>query len=150
RYGNQRVQTAVVTEMNRLHTQKDVLALMDQFHESYGARFGHGSQSPETGVRINTIRVCAYVEQPKVGFAKLRVADKPLAPPAPVGQRDCHYVGEAKAVPTPIYDDKALAEGTRIAGPAIVTTRATTYLVEPGWTYHAAAQGGVWFIKEQS
>ncbi|NKF21856.1 hydantoinase/oxoprolinase family protein [Solimonas marina] len=148
RYGNQRVQTAVVTELNRLHTQKDVLKLMDQFHESYGARFGAGSQSPETGVRINTIRVCAFVEQPKVAFAKLRLGDKTVAPPSPVVQRDCHFVGHDQPLPTPVYDDQALAEGTRIEGPAIVTTRATTYLVEPGWTYRAAAQGGVWFVKE--
>ncbi|HEY0913662.1 MAG TPA: hydantoinase/oxoprolinase family protein [Solimonas sp.] len=148
RYGNQRVQTAVVTEMNRLTSQREVLALMDQFHKSYGARFGEGSQSPETGVRINTIRVCSFVEQPKVAFAKLKLSDKKLAPPEPVSQRSCHYVGQDKALDTPIYDDKALAEGTRIPGPAIVTTRATTYLVEPGWTFHAAAQGGVWFIKE--
>jgi len=148
RYGNQRVQTAVVTEMGRLHSQREVLALMDQFHKSYGARFGEGSQSPETGVRINTIRVCSYVEQPKVAFAKLKLSGKSIAPPEPVSKRPCHYVGQDKAIDTPIYDDKALAEGTRIAGPAIVTTRATTYLVEPGWTFHAAAQGGVWFIKE--
>jgi len=148
RYGNQRVQTAVVTDMNRLRSQKDVLALMDQFHKSYGARFGEGSQSPETGVRINTIRVCSFVEQPKVAFAKLKLSGKVLAPPEPVSRRDCHYVGHGKPVPTPVYDDKALAEGTRIEGPAIVTTRATTYLVEPGWVFHAAAQGGVWFIKQ--
>jgi N-methylhydantoinase A len=147
RYGNQRVQTAVVTEMNRLHSQREVLALMDQFHESYGARFGHGSQSPETGVRINTIRVCSFVDQPKVAFAKLKLSGKALAPPVPVSTRPCHFVGHAKPMDAPVYDDKALAEGTRIAGPAIVTTRATTYLVEPGWTYHAAAQGGVWFLK---
>lgn len=148
RYGNQRVQTAVVTEMSRLKSQKDVLSLMDQFHKSYGARFGEGSQSPETGVRINTVRVCSFVEQPKVAFAKLKVSEKSIAAPAPVGQRECHFVGHAKAVNTPVYDDKALVEGTEIAGPAIVTTRATTYLVEPGWTYHAAAQGGVWFIRK--
>jgi len=148
RYGNQRVQTAVVTELSRLSNQRDVLALMDQFHKSYGARFGEGSQSPETGVRINTIRVCSYVEQPKVAFAKLKLSGKSIAPPEPVAQRDCHYVGKDKAISTPIYDEKALAEGTKIAGPAIVTTRATTYLVEPGWTYHAAAQGGVWFLKD--
>ncbi|MES2681988.1 MAG: hydantoinase/oxoprolinase family protein [Pseudomonadota bacterium] len=148
RYGNQRVQTAVVTELNRLNVQKDVLTLMDQFHHSYGARFGEGSQSPETGVRINTVRVCSYVEQPKVKFAKLTLGSKTLPPPASVGSRDCHFVGHAKPLATPLYDEAALAEGTAITGPAIVTTRATTYLVEPGWTYHAAAQGGVWFIKQ--
>ena len=147
RYGNQRVQTAVVTELNRLKSQSDVLALMDQFHKSYGARFGEGSQSPETGVRINTLRVCSFVEQPKVTFAKLKELGTPKAPPAPVAHRECHFVGHDKPFNTPIYNDGALAQDTRIEGPAIVTTRATTYLIEPGWAYHSAAQGGVWFIK---
>ena len=71
RYGNQRVQTAVVSTLPRLKSQHDVLALMDQFYHSYGERFGEGSQSPEAGIRINTIRVCSYVEQPTVKFSKL-------------------------------------------------------------------------------
>jgi N-methylhydantoinase A len=147
RYGNQRVQTAVVSDLDRLKSQRDVLVLMDKFHKSYGARFGEGSQSPETGVRINTIRVCAFVEQPTVQFAKLKVNGKSRPPPPPVSKRDCHFVGHDRALETKIYDEAALAEGTRLDGPAIVVTRATTYLVEPGWSYHAAAQGAVWFIK---
>lgn len=148
RYGNQRVQTAVVSDRSRLRSQGDVLALIDQFHHRYGERFGEGSQSPEAGVRINTIRVCSYVEQPKVRFEPLQVASNPLPPPAPRGHRDCHFVGRDGALRTPCYGDEALAEGTRIEGPAIVTTRATTYLVEPGWAFHAAAQCGVWFIRD--
>lgn len=148
RYGNQRVQTAVVSDRSRLHSQGEVLALIDQFHRRYGERFGEGSQSPEAGVRINTIRVCSYVEQPKVQFEPLQVASNPLPPPAPRGHRDCHFVGHDGPLRTPCYGDEALAEGTRIEGPAIVTTRATTYLVEPGWAFHAAAQCGVWFIRD--
>ncbi|MFT4020436.1 MAG: hydantoinase/oxoprolinase family protein [Acinetobacter sp.] len=147
RYGDQRVQTAVVTDLSRLHTQSDVLALMQQFHKSYGARFGEGSQSPETGVRINTIRVCSYVDQPKVSFAKLKLSEKVLAPPAPVGQRVCHFVGYDAGFDTLIYDEQALVEGICIEGPALVTTRSTTYLVEPDWIFQAAAQRSVWFIK---
>jgi N-methylhydantoinase A len=64
-----------------------------------------------------------------------------------VSTRECHFVGHEKAFATPVYGEAALAEGTEIAGPAIVTTRATTYLVEPGWNFHAAAQGAVWFIQ---
>jgi len=75
------------------------------------------------------------------------VTDTAAPPPAAIGQRMCHFVGHDQAVSTTIYGDDALVEGTAICGPAIVTTRATTYLVEPGWTYHAAAQGGVWFIR---
>jgi N-methylhydantoinase A len=147
RYGNQRVQTAVVTTRSRLSSQRDVLQLMDLFHERYGERFGAGSQSPETGVRINTLRVCAYVEQPTVKFAKLAITGEALPAPPPVAHRSCHFVGLAEPIDTPVYDERARAEGTQIAGPAIITTRATTYLVEPGWTYRAVAQGGAWFLR---
>ena len=150
RYGNQRVQTAVVTHLSRMKGQRDVLELMDQFHERYGERFGKGSQSPETGVRINTIRVCAYVDQARVKFARLAITGDAKAPPPPVGSRPCHFVGHDGAIDTPVYDDRARAEGTQIDGPAIVITRVTTYLVEPGWTFRAVAQGGAWFIRNTS
>jgi N-methylhydantoinase A len=148
RYGNQRVQTAVVTELSRLRNQRDVLMLMDQFYQRYGERFGEGSQSPEAGIRINTLRVCSYVEQPTVQFESLQLNGHPIEAPRPVGERPCYFVGHGEAVATCLYDELALAVGTTIDGPAIVTTRATTYLIEPGWTFHAAAQKAVWFVRQ--
>jgi N-methylhydantoinase A len=147
RYGNQRVQTAVVTDLNRIHNQRDVLRLIDQFHSRYGERYGAGSQSPETGIRINTIRVCSFVEQPHMAFSGIQDDGRKGQAAKPVGSRQCLFVGHDKPVDTPLYDESALAEGTRIEGPALVTTRATTYLVEPGWRYYAAAQGAVWFTR---
>jgi len=148
RYGNQRVQTAVVTGLSRLQSQRDVLLLMDQFYQRYGERFGAGSQSPEAGVRINTLRVCAYVEQPTVEFANLQLNGHSIRPPPPVAHRECHFVGHPGPIATPVYGEAAREQGTAIHGPAIVTTRATTYLVEPGWTFRAAAQGAVWFVRQ--
>jgi N-methylhydantoinase A len=147
RYGNQRVQTAVVTELSRLHGQRDVLKLIDQFHSRYGERYGEGSQSPEAGIRINTLRVCSYVLQSTVDFAGIKIDDSKSLSAEPVGTRQCHFPGHDKALETRLYDSSALAEGTRIEGPALVTTDATTYLVEPGWRYYAAAQGAVWFTR---
>ncbi len=147
RYGNQRVQTAVVTTLLRLESQSDVLRLIDEFHQRYGERFGEGSQSPETGVRINTLRVCSFVEQANVKFAGIEDDGRTGAAIAPIGSRTCHFPGHDGPVETRLYDDSALAEGTRLDGPAIVTTTATTYLVEPGWRYYAAAQGAVWFTR---
>ncbi len=148
RYGNQRVQTAVVTELSRLRNQRDVLMLMDQFYQRYGERFGEGSQSPEAGIRINTLRVCSYVEQPTVQFESLKLNGRSIEAPPTVGERQCHFVGHDGALATRLYDELALAEGTLIVGPAIVTTRATTYLIEPGWTFRAAAQKAVWFLRQ--
>jgi N-methylhydantoinase A len=146
RYGNQRVETAVATDVKRFESVRDVLELINRFHTRYGERFGEGSQSSESGVRINTVRVSSYIELDKVDFTGI----KPLAarnPVAPVGTRQCRFVGFAQALETSVYDDTALHPGSFIEGPAVVTTADTTYLVEPGWTYHASNRGAVWFFK---
>jgi N-methylhydantoinase A len=147
RYGNQRVQTAVVTDVLRLVSRIDVLKLIEQFFARYGERFGEGSQSPEAGVRINTVRVCAFVEQSTVQFEDLSPALTGAVTVSPAAVRACHFVGHDSALETAVYGEEALAYGVSIAGPALVTTRATTYLVEPGWHFHAAAQGAVWFMR---
>ncbi|HKY89552.1 MAG TPA: hydantoinase/oxoprolinase family protein, partial [Nevskiaceae bacterium] len=147
RYGNQRVETAVVTDLNRVTAPEHVLKLIEQFHGRYGERFGEGSQTPEAGVRINTIRVCSYVAHPGIQFRSIKPPEKTLPAPAPVSTRDCHFVGVDGAQKTAIYDEAALKPGTQIAGPAIVVTRATTYLIEPGWRYTAADQNAVWFTR---
>lgn len=147
RYGNQRVETAVVTELNRVTAPEHVLKLIEQFHSRYGERFGEGSQTPEAGVRINTIRVCSYIAHPGIRFRDIRPPGKVLPPPAPVDTRDCHFVGVDGSLKTAIHDEAALVPGTRIDGPAIVVTRATTYLIEPGWRCTAADQNAVWFTR---
>ncbi|MCX7170897.1 MAG: hydantoinase/oxoprolinase family protein, partial [Proteobacteria bacterium] len=147
RYGNQRVQTAVVTELHRLSSQHDVLKLIGQFDKRYGERFGEGSQATEAGVRINTVRVCSFVDRPGIPFQDIKANGRQLPAPASVSQRPCHFVGQDKPVTTPIYDETALLPGTMIEGPAVIVTKATTYLVEPGWRYQAAAMGAVWFSR---
>jgi len=147
RYGNQRVQTAVVSDMTRLSSQRDVLRLIDQFSRRYGERFGEGSQSPETGIRINTLRVCSYVVQSTAEFSGIQDDGRKGQSIEPIGTRLCHFPGHQGPVETRLYDLRALAEGTRIEGPALVTTPATSYLVEPGWRYYAASQGAVWFTR---
>ena len=150
RYGNQRVQTAVVTELRRLESRRDVLKLIDQFHTRYGERFGQGSQAPEAGVRINTIRVCSFVEQTAVTFDGVKLNGRTPTAIEPVEQRMVHFVGIDSPVQTPVFGEAALEPGTHITGPAIVTTRATTYLVEPGWSYSAARHGAVWFTRDDA
>jgi len=147
RYGNQRAETAVTCDLERFDSLHDALALIAAFHRRYGERFGAGSQATEAGVRINTIRVSSFVDVGKVRFGD-------ITPPAarlhaePFGMRDCHFAGHAGPLPTRLYDERALAPGSFIAGPAIITTAATTYLVEPGWRFRAAAHGAAWFTRD--
>jgi N-methylhydantoinase A len=146
RYGNQRVETAVASDITRFNDVHDVLALINKFHTRYGERFGEGSQASESGIRINTIRVSSYVELEKVDFSHIKPLEEKL-PVKSVGSRPCHFVGFDKPVETAIYDDDALIPGSYIEGPAVVTTVNTTYLVEPNWNFHASTHGAVWFFK---
>src|SRR3546814_6480724 len=129
-----------VCSSDLIHSAHDVLKLIEQFHARYGERFGKGSQAPEAGIRINTLRVCSYVEHPGIAFAGIKPTGTALPPPPKTAQRACHFVGHDGALQTAIYDDKALAPGTTIDGPVIVVTRAPPYLIEPGCRYQAAAQ----------
>ncbi|AEE24506.1 hydantoinase/oxoprolinase family protein [Paraglaciecola chathamensis] len=146
RYGNQRVETAVETDAKRFESMHDVLALMRRFDKRYGERFGQGSQATESGVRINTIRVSSYVELDKVDFKQIKPLQEKISV-EPVTSRQCYFVGFDGAFDTAVYDDAALEPGTYIEGPAVITTVNTTYLVEPGWSYHASHRGAVWFSR---
>jgi len=147
RYGNQRVETAVATDIQRFESVSDVLQLIRAFHSRYGERFGEGSQASESGVRINTVRVSSYVELEKVDFTEIKPLDTRLSV-EPVDRRPCRFVGSPEPVETRVYDDSALEPGAYIEGPAVVTTADTTYLVEPGWTFHASNRGAVWFFRQ--
>ena len=146
RYGNQLVTMAVVAERTRLRGVRDVIALIDLFDQDYGHRFGHGSQSPEAGIRITTIRVASYVAGETVEFDAALSTGTPEAATA-VGQRRCHFVGVYGAVDAPVHDGNALQPGTVVTGPAVVTTPTTTYLVEPDWRLSTGAHGAIWFLK---
>ncbi len=146
RYGNQLVTMAVTADRTQLESVRDVVALMHMFADDYGRRFGEGSQSPEAGIRITTIRVASYVEGATVEFDASLPDGEPV-PAKPVGSRRCHFVGIAGRVDTPVYDETALQPGVTVPGPAVVTSPTTTYLVEPGWRLETGAHGAIWFLK---
>lgn len=149
RYGNQLVQTTAVIPKHEVAGPGDVLAIIGQFSNDYGKRFGEGSQAPEAGIRINTIRVAAYVQHETVRFEDIKPvpAAERLEPPAPSSTRTCHFVGHDGAFETPVWARKDIEPGVQIAGPAIIASEVTTFLVDPGWNFVAAKQGASWFLR---
>jgi len=150
RYGNQLVQTTVVIPKHTLDSAVDVLNILQQFSDDYGHRFGEGSQAPEAGIRINTIRVASFVEHDTVHFKHIKPVPESerLAPPAPLSTRTCYFVSEGpKGIETPVWRKDDIPPGTEIVGPGIVASEVTTYLIEPGWKYVSAEQGAVWFFR---
>lgn len=151
RYGNQLVQTTAVIDKHQLESAADVLSMIQQFSADYGKRFGDGSQAPEAGIRINTIRVAAFVNHETVNFQDLKpvaLAER-KAPPAPSGSRQCYFVGHPGKHETPVWTRTSLAPGVQIPGPAVITSDVTTFLVNPGWNFVAARQGASWFLRDK-
>lgn len=152
RYGNQLVQTTAVIPNHEVHGPGEVLSIISQFSADYGKRFGEGSQAPEAGIRINTIRVASYARHETVKFEDIKPVPKPerKVPPAPSSHRTCHFVGHDGPFETPVWARKDLEPGIEIAGPAIVASEVTTFLVNPGWTYVTAKQGASWFLRNEN
>ena len=134
RYGNQLAQTAVVCEANRMTNPSDLLAVIEAFARDYGRRYGEGSQAPEAGIRVNTIRVATFSQMQPLALADVlpKEADH-VAAPEPLQMRPCHFVGHDAPIETAFYTLEDLPFGTQVASPAVVLTPSTTFLVEPGW-----------------
>jgi N-methylhydantoinase A len=146
RFGNQLAQTTVVAPKLRFESIEDVMAIIKQFSLDYGNRFGKGSEAPEAGIRINTIRVQSYVELETVSLGKLRAKSTQLAGKAS-GSRKCYFVGHEGPVDTAVHNHDDLDVGSVVAGPAVVVSATTTYLVEPGWSVEIGEHGAAWFTR---
>ncbi|WP_044894652.1 hydantoinase/oxoprolinase family protein [Bacillus alveayuensis] len=147
RYGNQLTQTSVISPVNRLNNMSEVLQLVEAFSVNYGERFGEGSQQPEAGIRINTIRVLSYVELDRIEFKK--PVEGPAKTPKPHSQRECYFVDIEGPVLTNVYRTQTIEPGSVIEGPALVESPRTTYLIEPGWKLVMGEQNSAWIVRTQ-
>lgn len=145
RYGNQLTQTSVISPVNRLNNMSEVLQLVEAFSVNYGERFGEGSQQPEAGIRINTIRVLSYVELDRIEFKK--PVEGLAKIPKPHSQRECYFVDIEGPVLTNVYRTQTIEPGSVIEGPALVESPRTTYLIEPGWKLVMGEQNSAWIVR---
>ncbi len=148
RYGNQLAQTAVVAESNRINSEDEMLDLIEAFSRDYGRRYGEGSQAPEAGIRINTVRVASYSEMSTLELRDvLPKAGDSAAAPEPFLSKPCHFVDVDGAQDTRFYELAALPFGCSVQGPAVVLSEATSFLVEPGWTLRIGRYGSGLFER---
>jgi len=147
RYGNQLLTQAVSLDVSRMSGVGDVLQMIRTFGDVYSQRFGANCAAPEAGIRVGTVRVASYVDGDVVRFDSLEHGGGRRTP-KPVDRRTVHFVDHDEPLDTPIYDHHVLTPDHVIAGPAIVTTENTTFLVEPGWRLEPTRQGAVWFLQD--
>ncbi|MEH6639208.1 MAG: hydantoinase/oxoprolinase family protein [Porticoccaceae bacterium] len=146
RYGNQLAQTAVISPVDRIESDQDVMTLLDLFSTSYEKRFGKGSAAPEAGIRVNVIRVVSYVEHEAVELETSSASSDVVVTSA--SSRDCWFDrssdGGNDPLTTRVYNVADIPEGASVDGPALVETPHTTYLVYPGWSLTMGKQGSAW------
>ncbi len=147
RYGNQLLTQAVSLDVSRMSGVGDVLQMIRTFGDVYSHRFGANCAAPEAGIRVGTVRVASYVDGDVVRFDSLEHGGDRRTP-EPVDRRTVHFVDHDEPLETPIYDHHVLTPDHVIAGPAVVTTENTTFLVEPGWRLEPTRQGAVWFLQD--
>jgi N-methylhydantoinase A len=147
RYGNQLLTQAVSLDVSRMNGVGDVLDMIRTFGDVYSHRFGANCAAPEAGIRVGTVRVASYVHGDAVRFDSLEHAGDRRAP-EPIEHRAVHFVDHDEPLETPIFNHHVLTPQHVIAGPAIVTTENTTFLVEPGWRLEPTRQGAVWFLQD--
>ncbi|MHB1504630.1 MAG: hydantoinase/oxoprolinase family protein [Acidimicrobiales bacterium] len=147
RYGNQLVTMAVTSDITRMASVGDCLHLAELFASDYAKRYGAGSQSPEAGIRVTTLRVASYVPTETITFDAQRPAGE-LRTATPTGTRRCLLPGQDVTAEVAVHDEQALEPSTLVTGPAIVDAATTTYLVESGWRLEVGAHGAIWFLRD--
>src|SRR3954466_9948106 len=102
------------------------------FVARYEQLYGRGSAlaGAQLELVVSRLRAKALTPQPKLVRAKKRTTRVPRE--AIRAKRDIYWPDFGKRRATPVYDGERLANGNKIAGPAIVETADTTVVVGPG------------------
>lgn len=135
RYGSQYKLTRVEWPALKLHASGDVEALCKAFERRYSQIYSPEATFASGGVNVETFYLTATVRRAPVQLeaAALEGATPPTA--ARTGERPVYWDPKSGFVVTPVWDWAKLRPGNVLDGPAIVESRHTTYVIEPGWRY---------------
>jgi N-methylhydantoinase A len=150
RYGNQLAHTSVGTDITRFADQADVMGLIAKFAQDYQQRFGEGSAQPQAGIVVTALRVVTYVDDRKVDFSRLvpPVPDETVRS-EPKARRHCVFQARPDGVETDVHAFETLRPGTVVEGPAVIVSRVTTILVEPGWRFVMGDENAAWLLRHE-
>jgi len=139
RFGSQYNLTKIRAPRLRLRNEDDYRDLGERFVARYAEIYSPEATYLAGGINLETFYLSASVDlQP---FAVNPAALGDTAPPARalIGERQALWDLERGFESSPVYDFDGLSPGNQIDGPAIIEARATTYVVEPGWSFRMDA-----------
>ncbi len=125
---------------------KQPTAIREAFEARHETQHGYTLSEP---VEIVALRVRAQNEPL---LAPETAAGKPKAsePPSPFEHVDAVFVGHEQRLHTPVYPAAQLASGTRVTGPAILSSEDATTLVPPDARARVLASGTLLVTMEGS
>jgi N-methylhydantoinase A len=126
RYRGQSYEVSVA--VTALHSDADLAALANRFHEAHRRRYGHMAQAE--AVEIVNFQVTAVGKIPKPQFT-MRATPERAAAPAPHEMRVAHF-SPADATAVPVFRRSALGPGAIIDGPAVIEEKTSTTVLYPG------------------
>jgi len=112
-------------------TAEDVQKIMVDWEARYEVIYGKGSGFREAGIQAVTFRVNTICRLMKPVLEKADYKPVVDAVPAVKGERPAFFRKFNDFVETKVYDYSKLRYGNKIAGPAIIETRATTMVILP-------------------
>ena len=126
RYRGQSYEVSV--PLSGLHSDADIAALAERFHEAHRRRYGHMAASE--AVEIVNFQVTAVGEIPKPQFHRAALC----APPPLSSAHEIRpaYFNPADAANVPVFRRSTLAPGAAIDGPAIIEEKTSTIVLYPG------------------
>ncbi|HEY5897530.1 MAG TPA: hydantoinase/oxoprolinase family protein, partial [Burkholderiales bacterium] len=107
-------------------------SLRKLFVRRYEQLYGRGSALAGAQLEFVVCRLRAKALTPQPKLVKARKLTSRVPPEAVRKKREIYWPDLGKRRATPVYNGELLANGNRIAGPAIVETSDTTVVVTPG------------------
>ncbi|MBW1804304.1 MAG: hydantoinase/oxoprolinase family protein, partial [Deltaproteobacteria bacterium] len=122
------IETPITLSGDGVFSEEDIPVLQKVFDQRHDALYGY--HLPGSPVELIAVRVKAEGMTEKPAFREVPFAGED-ASGALKGEREIYY--EGKSVNAKVYEGVKVANGNRIAGPAIVEEATTTVLVAPNY-----------------
>ncbi len=135
RYGMQYNLTRILSphlNVTHSHEFKDIC---DTFTDQYSRIYTPEATFPMGGINVECFFLTAYVEMPVPPIQKFELHDEAPAESARLPFRKAYWKDRSEVEETPVFEFNELKAGNVIIGPALIESKETTYVIEPGWKF---------------
>ncbi|MCB2187903.1 MAG: hydantoinase/oxoprolinase family protein [Deltaproteobacteria bacterium] len=135
RYGMQYNLTKIVSPHLTLENPTDLRDICERFTQDYSAIYTPEATFPMGGINVECFYLTAYVQAAEEKLEPVPLGGE-IPPAAAVREpRQAFWAALGGFTETPVYGFEELEPGNRLAGPALIEARDTTYVLEPGWSF---------------